>query len=182
MARSSVVLVLALTLAGCGGGGGIKEPDVAESIAVTSTAFDGGGRIPAQFTCRGDGASPPLSWSGVPEDATSTVLEVQDPDAPGDTFVHWLVVDMPPRDATLASGASPPGSERDNSAGKTGWTPPCPPSGTHHYHFTVYALDVSLGSDADVEAVARAVDTHLVAWGELVGTVTASGGDSGGGY
>ena len=182
MVRRTLVLVAVLALTGCGGCSGIDEPGTPESIALTSTAFADGGRIPTEFTCSGAGSSPPLSWSGVPGNAKSVVLEVQDPDAPGGTYVHWLVVNLPPRDTTIAADQSPPGGERDNSAGKTGWTPPCPPSGTHHYHFIVYALDVAVVSDRDVEGVGKVVDQHLVAWGELIGTVTASGGAGGGGY
>jgi Raf kinase inhibitor-like YbhB/YbcL family protein len=178
--RRTLLLVPVLALSGCGGGG-FDEPGMPESITVTSTAFSDGARVPAQFTCAGEGTSPPLSWSGVPDDARSLVLEVQDPDAPGNTFVHWLVVNLPPDDATIAAGESPPGTARENSSGKAGWAPPCPPSGMHHYHFTVYALDVGVVSDPDVDGVSELVEEHLVAWGDLVGTVAAKP-SGGGGY
>ena len=181
MVRRILLLVTALALAGCGGGSGIDEPGEPQSITVTSAAFTDGGPIPTEFTCAGAGSSPPVSWSGVPGEAKSLVLEVQDPDAPGGSYVHWLAVNLPPENGNIAAGAPAPGVERENSADETGWTPPCPPSGTHHYHFRIYALDVDAVPEADAAGVSKVVDQHLVAWGELVGTV-AAGSSGGGGY
>jgi Raf kinase inhibitor-like YbhB/YbcL family protein len=179
MVRRTLVLVALLVLAGCGGGG-LEDPARPPSITVKSAAFTEGGSIPTQFTCAGAGTSPPLSWSGVPDTAKSLVLEVQDADSPNDTYVHWLVVNLPPQDGSVAAGGSPPGAERQNSGGKTGWTAPCPPSGTHRYHFQIYALDVGLVTDDDAAGVGNVIDEHLVGWGETVGTASATTSGAGG--
>ena len=120
----------------------IPEVQPADAIVVTSSAFDDGGTIPRDVTCRGAGKPPAVSWRGVPDGTASLALVVSDPDAPKGPFVHWIVSGLPPVDGDLAEGRLPAGaSESDNSAGKRGWYPPCPPSGRHRYRFTIYALD-----------------------------------------
>jgi Raf kinase inhibitor-like YbhB/YbcL family protein len=112
-------------------------------VKVTSTAFPPDGHIPVKFTCKGDGAFPPITWSGVPAGSIQVAFMVTDPDAPKGTFVHWLVVGLPAKEnGRIDSGAAPPPAHSEpNSAGKAAWTPPCPPAGsTHHYVFEVIAL------------------------------------------
>ena len=143
------------------------------SITVTSSAFQDGRPIPAQFTCDGAGAVPPLSWSGTPTDAAALAVVVDDPDAPSGTFTHWIVLDLPSATTGIDGGAVPSGAvQAKNSGSRTGWFPPCPPSGTHRYRFTVYALSRRLGLPNGValgEAL-RAVQAATVAQGRLVGT------------
>jgi Raf kinase inhibitor-like YbhB/YbcL family protein len=146
------------------------------SLTVTSSAFADGAPIPVEFTCRGVGSSPPLSWTGLPSDTQSVAVVVLDPDAPSGTFVHWVLFAMSPAQHDLATGTPPPGTmQARNSAGERGWTPPCPPSGTHHYRFTVYALngpaDVQDGADPDTAI--RAVQDAAIAEGTLTGLVSA---------
>jgi len=103
-------------------------------------------------------------------------LVVLDPDAPGGTFVHWVLFAMSPAQQELATGTPPPGTMQAlNSAGDRGWTPPCPPSGTHHYRFTVYALDTVPGDldGADPDTAVRAVQDAAIAEGTLTGLVSA---------
>jgi Raf kinase inhibitor-like YbhB/YbcL family protein len=127
--------------AGCGGGhesATPPAPGVPASITLSSPAL--GATVPRRFTCDGAGTSPPLRWSGAPR-AAELVLVVQDPDAPGGTFVHWTAFAIVAR----ALGDIPAGARLrsgENSAGKTGWTPPCPPKGDkpHRYVFSLYAL------------------------------------------
>ncbi len=169
------VVVGILVMTACGGGEDVNVPesDAPQTITVTSTAFEDGEPIPQQFTCQGEGSSPPLDWTGVPADAASLALVVTDPDAPRGTFVHWVLYDLPARDSGLAAGEVPAGaSEADNSAGKSGWYPPCPPSGTHRYVFTLYALSepVTGRRSQDVlDEIARVA----VARGSLTGTVAS---------
>jgi hypothetical protein len=107
-------------------------------------------------------------------------LVVEDPDAPAGTFVHWLIYNLPASSNGLPesiSGAAtlPDGSvQGSNSAGRTGYTAPCPPSGTHRYFFKLYALDsvLGLGAGANKEALLKAMQGHVLAQGELMGTVT----------
>jgi Raf kinase inhibitor-like YbhB/YbcL family protein len=143
---------------------------------VTSSAFADGGRIPEEFTCHGAGTSPPLAWSGLPSGTRSVAVVVLDPDAPGGTFVHWVLVGLAADQAELAAGTVPSGTtQARNSSGDVGWTPPCPPSGTHHYRFTVYAVDgrVDVADGADPETAVRAVQKAGIAEGTLTGLVGA---------
>ena len=137
--------------------------------------FANGATIPTRFTCSGAGERPRLLVSGVPRvprfmrgAARELVLLVTDPDAPGGTFVHWTAYAIP-ADRHVLPG---PAREGKNSAGGTGWTPPCPPKGAkpHRYVFSVYALitPIFLKQGADPDAVIRAVD-GAIARGQTVG-------------
>jgi Raf kinase inhibitor-like YbhB/YbcL family protein len=125
-----------------------EQPPSAASAAftLTSTAFAEGGAIPTEFSCDGANVSPPLSWAGVPAGTEALVLVVDDPDARG--FVHWIVLDLPGTDGSLPQAVSPTADspqQGTTSFGKVGWGGPCPPSGTHHYRFTLTALAAPLG-------------------------------------
>lgn len=142
------------------------------AFSIGSSAFANGQAIPKQYTCDGAKTSPPLRWLTVSPGVTNVALVVDDPDAPlPGGFVHWIVVGMP-LDGSVAAGRAPKGIELRNSAGTNGWTPPCPPSGTHHYHFTLYALRHLPEVRADmaphdaIAAIKGAAATHT----ELVGT------------
>ncbi|HEX6965763.1 MAG TPA: YbhB/YbcL family Raf kinase inhibitor-like protein [Gemmatimonadaceae bacterium] len=157
----------------------------APRMTVTSTAFTPGGGIPVEYTCDGPGVSPPLAWSGVPTNAKSLALIVDDPDAPDPahpqmTWVHWVLYDLPPATTTLAKGASgslPPGTkEGKNDWKRTGYGGPCPPVGRHRYFFKLYALDTVLPNlHAPTKAqLENAMKGHIVAHGELIGTYARS--------
>ena len=147
-------------------------------MQITSTAFKEGGQIPKQYTCDGADVSPPLAWSGVPSGARSLMLICDDPDAPGKTWVHWVYYDIP---ATASSLPQNVGSERRPAAGgvqgsndfrKIGYGGPCPPGGTHHYTFRLYALDVLLNLEpgATKQQVLSAAKGHVLAEAALMGT------------
>src|SRR4051794_33134232 len=106
MARGrTAALVACAVLAGCGEDTVTGPPPAAPAtIRLTSAAFRDGGAIPRRFTCDGDDVSPPLSWAGVPGAAKALALVMEDPDAPGGTFVHWVLLDIPPREMALAAG------------------------------------------------------------------------------
>jgi Raf kinase inhibitor-like YbhB/YbcL family protein len=142
------------------------------TLSVSSPVFSNGSAIPAKYTCDGDGKSPPLAWSNLPTGTQSLAVVVDDPDAPHGTFVHWVVFDVPPGTTALPEGALPAGAEQGkNGKGKLGWTPPCPPSGTHHYRFMVFALQSPLTlSQPTEEDLIRAMSGHILAQGEIVGT------------
>ncbi len=149
-------MLAVLLLAGC----------TKHHLTITSSAFRDRDDIPAQYGCKGGGAKPPLAVSGVTPAAKSLVLIVDDPDAPGGTFTHWIVWNIPPSSTALTGGV-----EGRNSAGSTGYTPPCPPAGEHHYHYKVLALDttLSLPAGSDRDALMRALEGHVLGRGELVG-------------
>jgi Raf kinase inhibitor-like YbhB/YbcL family protein len=150
------------------------------ALHVESPAFSEGGLIPRPYTCDGKDISPPLSWSGVPETAKSLALICDDPDAPGKTWVHWVLFNLPPRTNRLAEGiaaresVSGGGAQGTNDFRKIGYGGPCPPGGTHRYLFKLYALDTELklsaaATKADVE---RAMEGHILAEGTLTGKYT----------
>ena len=150
------------------------------SMTLTSSAFADNGTIPAKYTCEGQDLSPPLAWSGVPANARSLVLIVDDPDAPDPaapkiTWVHWVLYDIPAGARGLAEGvtALPAGTREGlNDWQRTGYGGPCPPVGRHRYFHKLYALDVALPdlgrpTKAKLEA---AMKGHVVAQAQLIGT------------
>lgn len=143
------------------------------TMTVTSDAFTDGGAIPRRFSCDGPGEVPSLSWHGTPAGTGAQAVVVDDPDAPSGTFTHWVVLDLPADVHALTGGSLPAGAaQAKNSGGRTGWYPPCPPSGTHHYRFTVYALKrpTGLSNDAPLDAALRAIGADAIASGRLTGT------------
>ncbi len=153
-------------------------PSVPTKFTVTSSAFADGAAIPVQYTCKGDGLIPAISWSGDLGGGTSIVLVIDDRDGPQGGFVHWMVTDLstkppaPTNENALPNGAH----ETSNSDGDPGWTPLCPSQGTHHYRFSVYALDgpSGVGDGDDPVHALLAIAPHVKAWGQITGTVTAS--------
>jgi len=152
------------------------------SLTVTSSAFKANEAIPSEYTCDGAEKSPPLSWSNVPSDAKSIAILVDDPDAPKGTFTHWIVTNIPPSETSLsAAGSLPQGATAaKNDKGSAGYAGPCPPSGKHHYHFHVYALDKTIAKPASRADFMKAIDGHVLADGELVATYEREGASRGG--
>jgi Raf kinase inhibitor-like YbhB/YbcL family protein len=144
------------------------------TLTVTSPAFAEGATIPTAYTCAGAGQMPAISWSGDLAGSNAIAIVVDDPDAPNAPFVHLIVVDLPPTATSL--GATLPAGARYalNSADKPGWTPPCPPSGTHHYRFTVFGLNSPTGlGDGESSFAARgAINAKAIVQGRLTGTVS----------
>ena len=131
--------------------------------------FESNQLIPAKYTCDGDNVNPPLTIEGVPEGTKSLVLIVDDPDAPAGTFDHWVVWNIPP--TSKIEENTVPGAEGLSSYRKHAYGGPCPPYGTHRYFFKVYALDTKLDLSANSakKDVEKAVGSHVLAEGELVG-------------
>ena len=147
------------------------------TLSIISSAFTQGQPIPAEYSCNGKGGSPPLTWTGVPTGTKSFALIMDDPDAPVGTFVHWVIYNIPATSASLSGAVAkdatlPDGSAQGlNSARRTGYTPPCPPGGTHRYFFRLYALNNTLTlSGAGKAEVLAAMEGHILAQGELMGT------------
>jgi Raf kinase inhibitor-like YbhB/YbcL family protein len=149
-------------------------------FVLSSPAFANGDPIPAQYTCDGANRSPALSWTGAPPTTASFALIVEDPDAPGGTFIHWVLYDLPGTASSLPE-AVPPDPELPTLGGarqgrtsfrKIGYGGPCPPKGPpHHYHFRLFALDAKLGlaTGATRDEVAAAMQGHEVGRTELIG-------------
>ncbi len=144
----------------------------AVKFTLSSPAFADSGLIPKKFTCQGDNISPELNWSEAPANAQSFALIMEDPDAPGGTFTHWVLFDLPASTIRLAEGALSIGVSGNNGTGRTGYTGPCPPSGLHRYYFYLYALDVpslNLKAGADRSAVEAALKSHVIGIAEAMG-------------
>ena len=145
---------------------------------LTSSAFPAGTTIPTKYSCSGQDISPPLAWSGAPAGTKSFALIMDDPDAPGRTWVHWVLFNLPaatkslpenlPKTDELADGSR----HGVNGEPKIGYEGPCPPPGpVHHYHFKLYALDAKLGlkPGATKAAVEKAMKGHILGEAHLVG-------------
>jgi Raf kinase inhibitor-like YbhB/YbcL family protein len=185
MQRPAVLPILGVLalLAGCSGQpAATNRPEEAPmTLTLTSTAFADGKAIPDQYSCWGEGVSPPLQWSGAPAGTKSFALIVDDPDAPSGTYVHWVIYNIPSSSMGLAKAVAPDAKLPDgslqgaNSSRRTGFTSPCPPSGTHRYYFKLHALDMALdlGSGASKDQLLKAMQGHVLAQGQLMGTVTS---------
>jgi Raf kinase inhibitor-like YbhB/YbcL family protein len=161
-------------LAACGKQPDAPRPTVSQTLTVTSPAFTEGGPIPVRFTCSGAGERPEIDWTAATPAAAYAVV-VDDPDAPGGDFYHWVVLDLPAGATKVAAGALPPGA---HELRKAAWSAPCPPSGTHHYRFTVYALSkaTGLGAGTPLTDAFDAIDRASVAQGRLTGLFTHQAG------
>lgn len=151
------------------------KPTPAGKLTVTSSAFRDGQPIGRQYSCKGANTSPPLAWQGVPEDAAALALVMDDPDAVGGLYIHWVVTDIAPDSTGVAAGKTPAGGTvTPNSGGDARYLGPCPPSGTgtHHYRFTVYALPAPLNLAADTPAkqAVATIERQATTQARLVGT------------
>jgi Raf kinase inhibitor-like YbhB/YbcL family protein len=150
------------------------------NIQITSNAFQEGETIPTKYTCDGNDRSPALSWSNIPEESQTLALICEDPDAPSGTFVHWIVYNISPTANGLAEGVPtvellPDGTVQGrNDFKRIGYGGPCPPPGDrpHRYFFRLYALDtkIHLQAGADRQEFAQAIEDHILAAGQLMGT------------
>lgn len=152
-------------------------------FTLTCPAFADGSAIPSAYTCEGRDVSPPLAWTEPPKGTNSFVLISDDPDAPGKTWVHWVVYNLPASarglpEAYPTDGERPDGTRQGmTDFGRPGYGGPCPPSGTHRYDFTLYALDAMLAlppgaTKCEVEA---AMQPHVLARARLMGTYRRAG-------
>jgi Raf kinase inhibitor-like YbhB/YbcL family protein len=178
-----LVTALALFLAGgCGRGDDRADPQQETrmpTVTLYSSAFEHGAAIPIKHTCDGDDASPPLRWGEPPLGTRSWTLICDDPDAPGKTWVHWVLFNLPADNRNLPEGVAFEGTlesgahQGTNDFRRLGYGGPCPPPGNpHRYFFRLYALDavLELRQGATRAEVAKAMAGHILAQGELMGT------------
>jgi Raf kinase inhibitor-like YbhB/YbcL family protein len=152
------------------------EPtEVSMPFELTSVIIAHEQPIPAQYSCDGEDKSPPLDWNDPSAGTQSFALIMDDPDAPGGTWDHWIVFNIPAEARHLPEAVS--AGEIGATFGKNSWGRgdyggPCPPSGTHRYFFKLYALDTTLSLDesAGKEQVLAAMEGHILAETELMGT------------
>lgn len=173
--------LLMVTTASCGNSSlkSAPRPDPSSSgFRIESAAFKQGAFIPPRFSCSGENVSPPLNWTDPPEVARSFALIVDDPDAPGGTWTHWVVFNLPAQTRALDENAPKQdklpngGLQGLNSFESVGYGGPCPPPGkAHRYFFRLYALNtvLSMQPRADREDVLSALKGHTVGEAQLMG-------------
>ncbi|NEM97653.1 YbhB/YbcL family Raf kinase inhibitor-like protein [Pontibacter burrus] len=144
------------------------ETTTLTKINLTSSEFEPGEEMPRRFTCDGDNINPPLKLENLPLNTASVALLLEDPDAPGGTWTHWLAWDLPP-EPDIEEGLTA-GIMGNNDFGTTLYKGPCPAIGTHRYFFRVYALDVKLDlpTGSTREALMKAMEYHVSGSGELL--------------
>lgn len=172
-----VLSFITMALTGCES----KQPtqEVKMALNISSSAFEEGSRIPSKYSCQGEDVSPPLRWGEPPSGTQSFVLIMDDPDAPGGIFTHWVLFNLPsatqqlqeaiPSTAQLSDGSL----QGENDFSKIGYGGPCPPSGRpHQYRFTVYGLDrmLDLKAGASKKQVLEAMEGHILGQGQLTGS------------
>lgn len=142
-----------------------------------SPAFKHNEYLPSKYTCDGDNLNPPLSIDKVPENAQSLVLIVDDPDAPRGTWLHWTCWNIDPKTTQIPENSVPQGAvEGMTDSGATGYSGPCPPSGTHRYFFKLYALDrkLDLPHGAPLNELLKVIDNHIIEKVEFIGLYSRS--------
>jgi Raf kinase inhibitor-like YbhB/YbcL family protein len=172
MKRAIVIAVLAMGVAV----GGAEEAKM--QFTLSSPSFQNNQPMPAKHSCEGMDVSPALNWDGVPANAKGFALICDDPDAPGGTWVHWVIYGIPAGTTELPENVAKTDSANGakqgvNDFGRVGYGGPCPPPGrVHHYHFRLYALDAELNLAPRVSRrqLESAMKGHIVAQTELVGT------------
>lgn len=143
-----------------------------EPLSLTSSAFSANGPIPRKYTCDGSDINPSLEIASIPTKAKSLALVVVDPDAPGGTWVHWIVCNIPI--THKIEEHSVPGIEGVNDFGRVDYGGPCPPDGKHRYFFKMYALDqiLELEEGFTLDELNEAMHSHILGYGELMGVYT----------
>lgn len=185
----SLVILLSLFLFGIAVSGIIKIPSFKEvqkegddtkivspsqlKMKITSPSFGNNQPIPSKFTCDGENINPELVFSDIPKDTKSLSLIVDDPDAPGGTFVHWVVWNINPQVTKIEEGSVPQGAFLGtNDFGKREYKGPCPPSGTHRYFFKLYALSevLDLNEGATKKQLEKAMQGKIIDKAEIIAT------------
>ena len=171
-------LLAALVLVGCAGDKGAAPTSYPAGFRLKSDNFSDGDKIPEANTCDDKGGSPHLAWENPPSGTQSFALIVDDPDAPRGTFTHWVLYNIPasvtylPPTLPGLAGIVHTGEHGINSAGTQAYVEPCPPSGTHHYYFKLYALDtlLDLASPPNSSELTTAMKGHILGQAVLMGT------------
>jgi hypothetical protein len=179
-----LIAALASCSSGAGGNAGkdntMNESTTVAQFAMTSSDIKDRQPIAAVYTCDGANQSPELAWPEPPPGTRSLALIVDDPDAPGGTFYHWGVFNIPANQREIPRGAGNGGRNTNfvqavNGFGNSGYGGPCPPKGhgPHHYRFKLYALDVdklALSPDAKIPDVEQQAQQHQIAMAQITGT------------
>ena len=142
-------------------------------FGISSPVFENNGSIPPKYTCDDRDVNPPLLIQGVPVNAKSLALIVDDPDAPRGMWVHWVVWNIDPKITEIREDSVPKGAVQGiNDFRRYKYGGPCPPSGTHRYYFKLYALDIplNLGINSEKEDLVDAMKGHIISQTQIIGT------------
>lgn len=142
------------------------------NMKIDSMVFKNNEFIPSKFTCDGINTNPLLRFSDVPTEAKSLALIMDDPDAPAGTWVHWVLWNIDPKTEKIEEDSAPVGAKQGmTSYNETKYGGPCPPNGTHHYYFKLYALDekLELASSTTASDLENAMQGHVIAQTEMIG-------------
>lgn len=189
LCQAVVLVALSLLLVACTASRGDSpaltqnsQTIVVSTMKLESSAFAANGLIPAEYTCDGSNISPALNWGTPPAKTQSLALIVEDPDAPGGTYTHWMIYNLPAIATGIPEGVTAQpillqpqeikgAVQGKNDFGKIGYGGPCPPSGTHRYFFKLYAVDRQLNLTTGItkEQLLLAMDGHILATAELIG-------------
>jgi len=169
------VLVLVIFVSGCTSQNTNQNTGNSSGFQIKSSAFMQDGEIPQKYTANGENISPSLSWTSAPSDTKSFTIICEDPDA--SSFTHWVVFNIPNNTTQLAEGITNQGTldngakQGTNDFNKIGYSGPAPPSGTHRYIFTIYALDseLNLGVGATKSQVNSAMNGHVLDKAQITG-------------
>jgi len=141
-------------------------------MKITSPVFKNNELVPPKYTCSGFDINPPLEISDVPKEAKSLALIVEDPNAAVGTWLHWIIWNIKPETTLIEENSLPPEAvEGMTDFGSAGYGGPCPPAGTHHYYFKLYALDkkLDLKKNSSRDDLEKAISGHVVDSAELIG-------------
>ena len=163
MKKLIILIITTLILTGC-----TVQTQETKQLTITGPSFSNNTAIFQKHTCKGFEINPELDIQGIPEGTKSLALIVDDPDAPFQTFTHWLVWNIKP--VNIIAENSVPGTQGTNDVGAMFYKGPCPPAGLHHYYFKVYALDamLNLTKGAEKNELEKAMKNHILAYGEIV--------------
>ena len=142
------------------------------AFLISSPAFEDNGTIPIQYSCDGKNISPPITIAGIPSNAKSLALIVDDVDAPRGIFTHWVVWNITPDTQNFSAGQNIVFPQGTNSAGTIGYHGPCPPTGQiHRYYFKLYALDslLNLYPGATKNDLENSMNGHIIDQATLLG-------------
>ena len=145
-------------------------------MKIISSVFENGGVMPVKYTCNGENINPPLEFVGVPEEAVSLVLIIDDPDVPAQVredkmWDHWIKFNIPPTTKGVAENSEPAGVAGIGTSKNLKYHGPCPPDTQHRYFFKLYALDTKLNLSEGVtkKEAEQAMANHIIAQAQLIG-------------